>query len=218
MTIPDCDFETQISIQAKDHSRIKRIVTAKQHTTIPAHSVMAVPVNIRERDRIPKDRDFSFLPEFKSPQLGPRGGVYAHIIDRDSEFIHVLNNSDQPYEIKRKTRLGTLTDCDEEGAYAISTSQHQMATMPTHWLEQDPTADQSVWRPAALLTESFSAAEQAGLSAQSADIPASMEHQITFSVTAFGPPEVVQQYDEDLRPYEPVFTDRGTNVNMPKAD
>ena len=81
MMIPDYDFETQISIQAKDHSQIKQIIMVKEQTTVPAHSVMAVPINIRERDRILEDRDFSFLPELKSPQLSPGGGVYAHIID-----------------------------------------------------------------------------------------------------------------------------------------
>ena len=45
-----------------------------------------------------------------------------------------------------------------------------------------------------------------------------MEHEITFGVTAFGSPEVIQQYDDDLRLYEPVFTDRGMNVNMLKED
>jgi hypothetical protein len=70
MAIHDCDFETPIKVLAKDHTRVKRVVTAKQQTIIPAHSVMAVPINIREKDRIPEDRDFSFLPEFKSPQLG----------------------------------------------------------------------------------------------------------------------------------------------------
>src|SRR5204863_6766529 len=40
MMILDCDFETQISIQAKDHSRIKRIITVKERITVPAHSVI----------------------------------------------------------------------------------------------------------------------------------------------------------------------------------
>ena len=218
IAIQDCDFEAPIKVLAKDHSRIKRVVTAKQQTTIPAHSVMAVPINIRERDRIPTDRDFSFLPEFKSPQLGPGGGVYAHLIDRDADFVHIQNNSDQPFEVRRKTRLGIFTDCNEEGAYSISTHQHQMATASRHWLKQDPATDQTTWQVANPLADVLSAAEQAGLSARSADIAPSMEHKIAFDITAYGSPDVVRQYDEDVRPYESVFKDKGTNVDMPAGD
>ena len=148
MAIQDCDFKTPIKVLAKDHSQIKRVVTAKQATTVPAHSVMAVLINIRERNRIPEDRDFSFIPEFSSPQLGPGGGPYAHIIDRDADLIHVQNNSNQPYEIRRSTRLGLLTNCHEEGAYPITEYQHEMATTPTYWLEQDPSSDGITWQAA----------------------------------------------------------------------
>jgi len=56
MAIHDCDFETPIKVLAKDHTRVKRVVTAKQQTIIPAHSVVAVPINIREKDRIRRCR------------------------------------------------------------------------------------------------------------------------------------------------------------------
>ena len=83
-----------------------------------------------------------------------------------------------------------------------------MATTPTHWLEQDDSTDQSTWQAKLPVDQTsdpmvdvLSVAEQAGLHARSTDIPPSMEHKISV-VTAYGTPDVVQQYNEDIQPYK----------------
>jgi len=84
--------------------------------------------------------------------------------------------------------------------------------------KQNTSTDPTAWQAADPLADVLSAAEQAGLSARPVDIPPSMERRIAFGITAYGSPDVVQQYDEDVRPYEPVFTDKGTNVGMAAED
>lgn len=108
-------LEASLRVLARDHARIKRVVTSRNPVTVPPRSLVNVPVSVRDRGRLPSNRDYCFTPEWRSSSQ--EAGLYSHIVDADINFVLMYNDSEVPIQLPRKTRLGHLHDCTEDGAY-----------------------------------------------------------------------------------------------------
>ena len=110
------DLTVPINIQARSQSHVKRTVKAKSYVTVPARSIIKVPVAYKA---MPSDRDFLFEPECNQ-KLGEGGGALAHLIDSSMTFVQVRNARDKPVLLSRNARLGSIVEYQQEGAYRVS--------------------------------------------------------------------------------------------------
>ena len=106
LTIGSCGgISAKINLSPK-LGRTKRIVLAKEPTTIPAKSFRRVQVSLRGKTPLPVDRDLLFAP-LNSPT---NAGIQAHLVDAEFYFVNVENPTEDPLVIPRKMRLGIITD------------------------------------------------------------------------------------------------------------
>src|SRR5579871_1545992 len=225
-TISTCNLTAPMKVKARNHGSVQRVIRNKNTVVIPAGSVQPVHITMRDQHRLPKDRDYCFWPD-RNERLGPGGGTYNRIVDADVYFVHVQNKSEKPVLMAKNTRLGLLTDYNEEGAFAVDTYQHEMAVHGLS-LTQPLSSDLTTWtastsssshlnkqneQPSA--TSSAASDKQQSnivapkLTAGSTDLDATKIHKITMAVTAYGTPEEVHQYDQLIQRHITLFTDDG---------
>ena len=135
LTIGSCGgISAKINLSPK-LGRTKRIVLAKEPTTIPAKSFRRVQVSLRGKTPLPVDRDLLFAP-LNSPT---NAGIQAHLVDAEFYFVNVENPTEDPLVIPRKMRLGIITDYQEEGCYYVEPENASLAVNPPS--SRDPTVE-----------------------------------------------------------------------------
>ncbi|SLM33512.1 reverse partial [Lasallia pustulata] len=123
MVVQSCkDLVAPIQITAKDNVRVRRIVRTEKRLVIPPGSVYKVPVEVQGQMPLP-DRDFLFEPDLE--------GAYAHIVDSTVPFICVKNSSWKEKILPRHTRVGTVTEYEEEECYPVDVEDHSLAAKYT---------------------------------------------------------------------------------------
>ena len=122
MTIRSCKgLVAKVQITAKDNVRVRRIVRTEKKVVIPPNSVLKIPVSVRG-ERLP-DRDYIFEPT--------REGVYTHVVDSTVPFVCVQNRNSTPMRIGDRTRVGILTEYEEEECYPVEVEDHTLASKYT---------------------------------------------------------------------------------------
>lgn len=129
----------------KDYMKEKRIVKATADCEVPAFTTKPVPISVRARDKLRSDRDYSFIPDFKPPQLGATGGTYHHLVDLNVNFVLVANATAEPYTIRAKTRLGTIRESNDHGAMHIASEHHVAAVSAIELHQAIGTAPSYAW-------------------------------------------------------------------------
>lgn len=128
LTLPLCEnLHAELTVTPKLARTSGRVVLAKEMVTVPANSVMAVPIRMKNAAQLPPNQDFLFQPVQRGLNLGTQGGPRAHIVDMDFTFVEVQNATSRPVVIPRKRRLGKITDYEEEGCYAINAEEAHLA-------------------------------------------------------------------------------------------
>ena len=110
-------------------SRVNRNASTFAVTVLPAFAVTPVPFKLKGVSKLLRDRDFSFQPHtISTVDLGAEGGVMAHVLDADIAVVHVRNATDQTVRLPKHTKLGRITDFEEEGCYHLHASDAHLAT------------------------------------------------------------------------------------------
>ena len=128
MIIRGCSsMEADISTIARANSQLKRTVRLKKSTLLPPNTTVPVPVNYS--GDLPMDRDFFFEPQLpESHELGPEGGVYAHVVDASMSFVQVKNSTDAPVVLPKRVRLGNVVDMMPHQCYYTVPEAAPLAT------------------------------------------------------------------------------------------
>ena len=92
---------------------MRKIVASTRRVSIPVRSQASIPVKHAE---LLQSRDFIFEPcNIPSSQLT----LYAHMVDETLHSIIVENDSDQPIDIARNTRLGNICELEFDNCYFV---------------------------------------------------------------------------------------------------
>lgn len=134
MIIGSCQgIRILIDTKTRESQRIKRVVLTKKQTTIPARSVMTIPIQFRGETLLPANRDFLFNPV--KAEIGIDKGVAASIVNANTINIITRNTSNRPVIISRKQRLGITEEYSAEDCYhvAIPNKIRALASGPISW-------------------------------------------------------------------------------------
>src|SRR5437868_4077580 len=124
------DLTATISITPKS-ARVHRVVHVKEEVLIPPSSVSAIPIKLRGKPSLPKERDLLFEPTKLSARLGTRGGLVAHLVDANTAFVKVRNTTDKPVTIAKNCRLGRINKIEAEGYLIAAPDDRYLATSPS---------------------------------------------------------------------------------------
>lgn len=227
MIIGACqNLAVKIDVVAKDSSRVRRTVRSKGTVTIPALSVASVPVTYR--GSLPDDRDLLFEPQCKQ-DLGYDGGVYAHVVDSSLSFVQLRNSSARPVQITRRTRIGTVTEFNEEGCFLATPEAAPLAT--GGWMSRRPKQSWKSRIAKGLLAVAAGAAYMEGNSllehgnptpsvfTASTTVDPSLEHVLPNGITVYGSsPEEASQIASVAMEFPEIWTDQGTTVDIPEEE
>ena len=90
LTLPLCkDLQAELSVTPKQARTTGKVVLASKKVTVPANSIMPVPVRLKKATQLPPNQDFVFQPAARGLNLGLQGGPRAHIVDTNFSFIEV---------------------------------------------------------------------------------------------------------------------------------
>ena len=106
--IGSCGVTIPIDIGSRNTTpAVQRVVHLRKTTMIPPHSILSVPIRCLG---VPKDRDYIFEPDDVNFSL------YAHLVNSETSFIPVRNDTDKSLRIPRNFRLGHITEMDYANA------------------------------------------------------------------------------------------------------
>jgi hypothetical protein len=131
LIIPTCEnLMIPIRVNPKPNSRIRRIVHNKESVKVPPNSIISIPTYLRGK-KLPPNRDFLFESnnDTLTKSLNDLGDFYTHVCDCNLAFVHVRNARTDPMIISSRTRLGILTEYDEEGCFQVKPELHEWAVI-----------------------------------------------------------------------------------------
>ena len=223
-----------IDVVARSDPNAKRTIKAKNAIMIPPRMTMEVPVV--NNGSIPNDRDFLFEPECQQ-DLGVNGGVFAHLVDSSFSFVQVYNATDLPIRLPRKSRLGSMVEYSQDGAYLASHEDTYLAVGNTKsWKKNlakgittlavacagmmaNPVATpvQFAANPATPVAQSTSSMPLLPEPSSHLLDPA-LEHVMPSGLTIYGLPEAAEQIASVATEFPEIWTDRGTTVDIPEEE
>ena len=239
------NLRTSINIHARPDSNTKRVVKTRKAIIIPPRSISDIPVLFSHL--LPENRDFLFEPTCMR-DLGPEGGVIAHIADADISFVRIRNNSASEVRIPRKLKLGMLVEFDTETHVYICSSEHVSLAVCNSWKS---TAKKGVIALAALVAASqttylsLSTLASKSMIRQpptlNADIPAipspfqkpplsqdsppqriridpSLEHILPNGITIYGTKAEATQIAQVTYDYPEIWSNAGKTVDIPEPE
>ena len=241
MTLASCrNLAVPISTTAKRDAGLKRTVRSKADFSVPAGATVKVPVSFH--GNLPEDRDFLFEPQCPQP-LGHEGGVFAHILDAAMDHVMVRNTSEQPVTLRKRSRLGTLVEYNQQGCYNLTpdagflatggwktTKQHQRswkgklgmaaasAAYAVSLIAGMATGSTGSTSPAVStnVTTSSGGDFQTSTRAPTISIDSTLEHVLPNGTTVYGKPEVATRIAEVVNAYPTIWSDQGTTVDIPE--
>ena len=234
MEIGTCrDMVTEIEAVAKS-APVHRSIRTKSTVTIPAMSTASVPVSFQGK-QLPDDRDFLFEPQFKG-DLGHEGGVYAHIVDSSVSFVQVRNATARPTQLTRRTRLGSIVEYHQAGAYLVGEESAPLAAggwlarkSKQSWKSRVMKGVAAFAAAAMTLTDSSMRAEVGSLQTATSSMPSaasstpividpSLEHVMPSGITAYGPYDDAVRIANVANEFPEIWQDTGTTVDIPEEE
>ena len=205
LAITSCgDFIAPITTAPKG-GRIERSVRASSQTLIPPHTSMAVPVRLRG-NQIPDDRDYLFEPKVFE-ELGPEGGLFAHITNANIGVVQVRNSSDEAFTVPKNFRIGTLQDYAEEGCYLGHAYEAHLAVRTNvNWLTKMKRA------------MTFGVALAGANIADLTDVHIGTENVLPNGVTVYGNSEAFVKISTIATDYPNIWKDIGETVKVPESE
>ena len=76
---------------------------------------------IKLKFTLPTNQDFLFAPTYP--------GAYTHLVNADTRFIHIRNDTDRPLHINPKNGLGKIVEMEEEHCYLVNEDSHGLAAL-----------------------------------------------------------------------------------------
>lgn len=221
LTIGSCDMTAPITCTPAG-PRINRTVRSHHAVTLPAHSVVPVPFK-SQGSAIPSGRDYSFQPHTTSLDFGAEGGIMAHVMDAQTSVIHVRNAMDKPILVPKHTKLGRITDFEEEGCYHADVSDAHLA-VGVSWKRRALTAIAGLAMAAAPLLAGMTSASPAISLPQTPEafataVAAPLEITTPTGITIYGAtPETQSKLQETAEAFPNIWRDSGGTVNIPEED
>lgn len=123
-TITSCDnMEFPITLKAKPHHRPPRPVCAAFETVIPPRAQAQISTSLR--GGLEKDRDYIFEPCRQKPAF------FAQAVDGNFAFVHAINRTNEPIVVRRKDRIGYISEFDFTEAFQVGTDAAELASSDT---------------------------------------------------------------------------------------
>ena len=186
VTFPNLDnISVKMAITSKDNENVRRFIRASRKQIIPPKTVSKV--YIRKPRNLP-DRDYLFEPS--------RMEAYASVMEADTNFVLVSNESEAPLLISEGSRLGRIHDLYEDDlvdSYLTSPEDFQLAKGPPHQKQQG--------RPAASLVTD--------------NLPST---KIDFGINVYGDDDTVAKIREVVMKYPLIWQNTGRTVKIPEEE
>jgi hypothetical protein len=119
-----------IRVNLKPNSRIRRIVHSKELVKVSSNSIISILTYLRGK-KLSSNRDFLFESnnDTLTKSLSDLDDFYTHVCDCNLAFVHVRNARTDPVIISSRTRLGILTEYDEERCFQVEPELHEWAVV-----------------------------------------------------------------------------------------
>ena len=112
------EWETSIHVHTKNNTYIHQKIQTLKKQIILSYSFLIV--SIKFKSALSTDWDFLFISIYSD--------VYAHLIDINTQFIHVWNDFDQSIHIFSKNSLRKIIKMKEEQCHYIDSNSHDLMT------------------------------------------------------------------------------------------
>ena len=110
--------------------RVQRVVCAKDEVKLSPSSTTTIPIRLRGKGTLPRERDFLFSPAKLSARLGPGGGIVAHLVNAETAFIKAQNTIDTIVTIVKDYHLGKIIEIEADSYFLATPKDWDLATGP----------------------------------------------------------------------------------------
>lgn len=213
LKIGSCGLTAGISTIRRDDPGVKNKVYSREKIIIEPGSTIDISIKSKT---LPKDRDFLFEPNLKNVDLGPHGGVYAHLVDSSLSFVRIKNNAPKKVIIPRHANLGTVIEYDQDGCFLANPEDEDRAIPPNRpkgkFLGKLLTSALALTAMIETTQPSYRYENPTTLTPFESK-PA--EIVIDNGITIYGSSLAVDQIKNAAMSYD-IWTDRGTTVDVPE--
>ena len=229
LTLAKCQgLQAPLDVVARSNPHSKRTIRSKSATTIAPGTTVEVPVAYN--GTIPVDRDFLFEPDC-AQDLGPTGGVFAHIADATISMVQVHNATTAPVRLPKQAKLGALFEYEHDGAYMANTADAHLAIGNVRSWKKNlakglmVAAAAFALLPAISVTRTLPMPEPLPTSqpltnstGSTTSIDPQLEHVLDNGITVYGTPEVASQIAAVAKEFPEIWEDQGATVDIPEEE
>ena len=213
----------KIDVKHKKTKAIRRAVQSEKKVTIAPHSRREIPIRIKGIAQVPAEYDYTFAPE--QLPLGKEGGIAAALMDCNTSFVVVSNDTDEAFTFQRKQKLGMLVEYTPDGVFHVGGEKadglRPMANV-TSWKKK-------VMAGSMLAMGVFNAYETAiaggnevivaGYNSCTADkVSPTLETVLPNGVTVFGEKHISGQLEKVIQKYQNIWEPSQTTVDIPEDE